>query len=44
MLLQETAHILADEAGMLKTDTRMATRTMPYMAAPGPSSPDVVKK
>ncbi|MGJ9416150.1 carboxy terminal-processing peptidase [Massilia sp. CMS3.1] len=32
VLLQEAAHILADEAGMLKTDTRMATRTMPYMA------------
>jgi carboxyl-terminal processing protease len=44
VLLQEAAHILADEAGMLRTDTRMATRTMPYMAAPGPSSPDVVRK
>lgn len=33
VLLQEAAHILADEAGMLKTDTRMASRTMPYMAA-----------
>ncbi|MGX4640233.1 carboxy terminal-processing peptidase [Massilia sp. SYSU DXS3249] len=32
VLLQEAAHILADEAGMLKTDTRMASRTMPYMA------------
>ena len=32
VLLQETAHILADEAGMLKTDTRMASRVMPYMA------------
>ncbi|THC42428.1 carboxy terminal-processing peptidase [Massilia sp. Mn16-1_5] len=31
VLLQEAAHILADEAGMLKTDTRMASRTMPYM-------------
>jgi carboxyl-terminal processing protease len=33
VLLQEAAHVLADEAGMLKTDTRMASRTMPYMAA-----------
>jgi len=33
VLLQEAAHILADEAAMLKTDTRMASRTMPYMGA-----------
>ncbi len=33
VMLQEAANILADEAGMLKTDTRMASRTMPYMAA-----------
>ncbi|MDB5952741.1 MAG: tail-specific protease, partial [Massilia sp.] len=32
VLLQETAHILADEAAMLKTDSRMASRVMPYMA------------
>ena len=31
--LQEAAHILADEAGMLKADTRMASRTMPYFSA-----------
>ena len=31
VLLQEAAHILADEASMLKTDTRMASRVMPYM-------------
>jgi carboxyl-terminal processing protease len=31
VLLQEAAHIMADEAGMLKTDTRMASRTMPYL-------------
>jgi carboxyl-terminal processing protease len=31
VLLQEAAHILADEAAMLKTDTRMASRTMPYL-------------
>jgi carboxyl-terminal processing protease len=31
VLLQEAAHILADEVGMLRTDTRMATRVMPYM-------------
>jgi carboxyl-terminal processing protease len=32
VFLQEAAHILADETGMLKTDTRMASRVMPYMA------------
>ena len=32
MLLQEAANILADEVGMLRTDTRMASRAMPYMA------------
>ena len=31
VLLQEAAHILSDEVGMLKTDTRMASRVMPYM-------------
>jgi carboxyl-terminal processing protease len=31
VLLQEAVHILADESGMLKTDTRMASRTMPYL-------------
>jgi carboxyl-terminal processing protease len=31
VLLQEAAHILADEVGMLKTDTRMASRVAPYM-------------
>jgi carboxyl-terminal processing protease len=31
--LQEAAHILADEAGMLKSDTRMASRTMPYLSS-----------
>ncbi|MBQ5941801.1 MULTISPECIES: carboxy terminal-processing peptidase [unclassified Massilia] len=33
VLLQEAANILADEVGMLKTDTRMASRAMPYMAS-----------
>jgi carboxyl-terminal processing protease len=33
VLLQEAVHILADETGMLKTDTRMASRTMPYLPA-----------
>jgi carboxyl-terminal processing protease len=33
VFLQEAAHILADESGMLKTDTRMASRVMPYMPA-----------
>jgi carboxyl-terminal processing protease len=37
VLLQEAAHILADEAAMLKTDTRMATRVMPYMSAVKPA-------
>lgn len=32
ILLQEAANILADEVGMLRTDTRMASRAMPYMA------------
>lgn len=32
VILQEAANILADEAGMLKTDTRLALRAMPYMA------------
>ncbi|MCS0588455.1 carboxy terminal-processing peptidase [Massilia norwichensis] len=31
--LQEAAHILADEAGMLKADTRMASRAMPYLSS-----------
>ncbi|SFD11844.1 carboxy terminal-processing peptidase [Massilia yuzhufengensis] len=34
ILLQEAANILADEVGMLRTDTRMASRAMPYMALP----------
>ena len=33
ILLQEAAHILADEVGMLRTDTRLASRAMPYMVA-----------
>ena len=36
VLLQEAAHILADEAGMLKLDTRMASRVMPYMSSAKP--------
>jgi len=32
VMLQEAANILADEVGMLKTDVRMASRVMPYMA------------
>ncbi|MFP5393570.1 MAG: carboxy terminal-processing peptidase [Gammaproteobacteria bacterium] len=31
VLLNEAAHVLADEVGMLRTDTRMASRLMPYM-------------
>jgi carboxyl-terminal processing protease len=33
VMLTEAAHILSDEVGMLKTDTRMASRIMPYMPA-----------
>jgi carboxyl-terminal processing protease len=36
VLLQEAVHILSDEVGMLKTDTRMASRVMPYMASTKP--------
>ncbi len=35
VMLIEAANILADEVGMLRTDTRMATRTMPYMPMTG---------
>ncbi|MDN4054374.1 carboxy terminal-processing peptidase [Massilia sp. YIM B02763] len=31
--LQEAAHILADESGMLRADTRLASRTMPYLSS-----------
>ena len=31
VMLTEAAHILSDEAAMLKTDTRMAARLMPYL-------------
>jgi carboxyl-terminal processing protease len=34
IFLQEAAAILADEVNMLRTDTRMASRAMPYMATP----------
>jgi carboxyl-terminal processing protease len=30
--LQEAAHILADEAGLLRADGRMASRAMPYLS------------
>lgn len=33
VLLQEAVHILSDESAMLKTDTRMASRVMPYLAS-----------
>jgi carboxyl-terminal processing protease len=36
VLLQEAVHILSDEVGMLKTDTRMASRVMPYMVSTKP--------
>ncbi|MBC7686126.1 MAG: hypothetical protein H7176_12985, partial [Bdellovibrionales bacterium] len=31
ILLNEAANILSDAVGMVKTDTRLATRLMPYM-------------
>jgi carboxyl-terminal processing protease len=35
VLLNEAVHILADEVGLLKTDTRMASRVLPYAADTG---------
>ncbi|MES2299231.1 MAG: carboxy terminal-processing peptidase [Pseudomonadota bacterium] len=32
VLLNEAVRVLSDEVGLLRTDTRMANRTMPYMA------------
>jgi carboxyl-terminal processing protease len=32
VLLNEAVHILADEVGLLKTDTRLASRVLPYVA------------
>lgn len=34
VLLFEAVHILADEVGLLKTDTRLASRVLPYAAEP----------
>jgi len=34
VLLNEAVHILSDEVGLLKTDTRMASRVLPYAADP----------
>lgn len=34
VLLNEAVHILADEVALLKTDTRMASRVLPYAADP----------
>ena len=34
VLLNEAVHILADEVGLLKTDTRLASRVLPYVAEP----------
>jgi carboxyl-terminal processing protease len=33
VMLNEAAHILSDAVGMVKTDTRLASRLMPYMPA-----------
>jgi carboxyl-terminal processing protease len=33
ILLNEAVRVLSDEVGMLRTDTRMATRVMPYMTS-----------
>jgi len=35
VLLNEAVHILADEVGLLKTDTRLASRVLPYAADVG---------
>jgi carboxyl-terminal processing protease len=32
VLLNEAVHILSDEVSVLKTDTRMASRVLPYAA------------
>ena len=34
VLLNEAVHILSDEVGLLKTDTRLASRVLPYAADP----------
>ncbi|RJG25809.1 carboxy terminal-processing peptidase [Massilia cavernae] len=39
VMLHEAANVLADAVGMLKTDTRMASRAMPYMPATKASAP-----
>lgn len=39
VMLYEAANVLADAVGMLKTDTRMASRAMPYMPANKVSAP-----
>ncbi|MBZ2207505.1 carboxy terminal-processing peptidase [Massilia soli] len=39
VMLHEAANVLADAVGLLKTDTRMALRAMPYMPATKASSP-----
>jgi len=38
VMLTEAAHILSDEVAMLKTDTRMAARLMPYMPPTKPGN------
>ncbi|MCE3606216.1 carboxy terminal-processing peptidase [Massilia sp. P8910] len=38
VMLQEAAHVLSDEVEMLKTDTRMAARLMPYLPAAKPGN------
>ncbi|MGZ9007241.1 MAG: carboxy terminal-processing peptidase [Telluria sp.] len=39
VMLHEAANVLADAVGLLKTDTRMASRVMPYMPATKASAP-----
>jgi carboxyl-terminal processing protease len=34
VLLDEAVHIMADEVALLKTDTRLASRVLPYMSEP----------
>lgn len=39
VMLHEAANVLADAVGMLKTDTRMASRAMPYLPPTKASAP-----
>ncbi|MEP7044426.1 MAG: hypothetical protein ABI843_15280, partial [Dokdonella sp.] len=34
VVLDEAAHILADEVGLIRTDTKLAARVLPYGVVP----------